>query len=177
MMHQDRMRPARVVLGAVVMSTRNEADELQGWMSRPVLTLTAGQPASDAWATMHAEGVRHAVVVRGRDVVGVVSERDLAGEHGGRARLGKSVGDLMHAEVVVASPSTTTHEAAELLRRKRIGCLPVVERGRLVGIVTRSDLLARLAMRRRERAVRPAVGAADVPHAPHEASPNLDKRP
>jgi CBS domain-containing protein len=50
---------------------------LEDVMSRSVLRLTPSLPASDAWAEMCARGVRHAVVVRSGDIVGVISDRDL----------------------------------------------------------------------------------------------------
>jgi acetoin utilization protein AcuB len=141
-------------------------------MSTPVLTLTTSQPASDAWALMHVEGVRHAVVVRGREIVGVITDRDLGGVHGGRARRGRTVGDLMRPDPVTARPTTSVRDAALLVRERGLGCLPVVERGRLVGIVTRSDLLGRLAGGRPRQRKSSAEGFA---RAPALTSPNVDK--
>jgi acetoin utilization protein AcuB len=51
----------------------------------------------------------------------------------------------MTAPVATAAPDTTVREAANLLRGRHIGCLPIVEDGRLVGIVTVADLLDLLA--------------------------------
>jgi CBS domain-containing membrane protein len=48
----------------------------------------------------------------------------------------------MHEDVVTATPASSVRRAASLMRRRGIGCLPVVERDRLVGIVTVSQLLA-----------------------------------
>jgi CBS domain-containing protein len=45
------------------------------------------------------------------------------------------------ATILVISPQTSLREAAQRLRRQRFGALPVVENGKLVGIITRSDLL------------------------------------
>jgi CBS domain-containing protein len=47
----------------------------------------------------------------------------------------------MTYNVVAISPRTSVREAAQRLRRQRFGALPVVENGKLVGIITRSDLL------------------------------------
>jgi len=82
--------------------------------------------------------VRHLVVVRGRRVLGVLSDRDLGLE------TDKSVGDVMTAHAVSASPDMTIRKAANLLRGRSIGCLPVMEDGNLVGIVTTTDLLERI---------------------------------
>ncbi len=47
----------------------------------------------------------------------------------------------MTYNVVTVTPQTSLREAAQQLRRQRFGALPVVEHGKLVGIITRSDLL------------------------------------
>jgi acetoin utilization protein AcuB len=146
-------------------------------MTAPVLTVGAGEPASDAIAWMRDANVRHVPVVAGTEVIGVASERDLGGPHGGATRKGHTVGDLMHRDPVLASPDLDVRAAAAMVRERRIGCLPVVEEGRLVGIVTRSDLLEALAhLRRRDRAlVRSKM--AEVPRPPLVVSPNRDKWP
>lgn len=145
-------------------------------MTSPVLTLTRGESASDALAQMRDAHVRHAVVVSGRDIVGVVSERDLGGPRGALVRKGRTVEDEMHQPVVLGRPDMPITRAALLLREKGIGCLPIVEATRLVGIVTRGDLLEALAQgRRAERRGRVEV---DVPaRPPLVISPNRDKSP
>lgn len=146
-------------------------------MQTPVLTLTAGQLASDAAALLAAEHVRHAVVLRGDEVVGVISDGDLGGPHGGVVRKGKTVGDLMTGDPIVVAPHTTVAEAVALVRERHIGCLPVLEDGRLVGIVTRSDLLRAFEPGSVSAEPRPDRGAADVPRPATPVSPNRDKMP
>jgi acetoin utilization protein AcuB len=80
----------------------------------------------------------------------------------------------MRTDPIVASPDMDVREAASLVRGHRIGCFPVVEDGRVVGIVTRSDLLAALAhVRRRDRDLTPV----NVARPPLFVSPNRDKWP
>jgi acetoin utilization protein AcuB len=146
-------------------------------MTAPVLTVTPGAPASDALARMRDAGVRHAVVVSGGAVVGVVSERDLGGPAGGAFRAKHVVGDLMQRQPVVGSPDLDVGDAAALVRERRIGCIPVADRGKLVGIVTRGDLLGALAhLERRDRA-HVTKADADLPRPPRLVSPNRDKWP
>ena len=52
-----------------------------------------------------------------------------------------SVGDIMETNLITASPETTTLDAINLLRKHSIGCLPIVDDGRLVGIVTERDFM------------------------------------
>jgi CBS domain-containing protein len=98
--------------------------------------------AGVAWERMRELGVDHLVVVRGERVVGVLSRHDLAGPSGGsHRRMGRCVADLMHGDVVTATPAASVRRAASLMRRRGVGCIPVVERDKLVGLVTVSQLL------------------------------------
>ena len=49
--------------------------------------------------------------------------------------------DIMKTEIMTVSPETTTLDALKLMREKNIGCLPVVENEKLVGLVTAQDFL------------------------------------
>lgn len=86
--------------------------------------------------------IHHLVVMNGRAVAGIISDRDLGGARGTRLREGRLVGDLMTANVVTAARTTTVREAANLMRGRSIGCLPVLDKGSLRGIITVTDLLS-----------------------------------
>ncbi len=105
-------------------------------MSTPVVSIDAAATGETAWNEMRLHNTHHLVVMEGREVIGVVSSRDLAAER--RARY---VAELMSRDVVTVDPRTTVRQAANLLRGRYIGCLPVVDGGKLVGMVTVSDLL------------------------------------
>ncbi|MBX3212487.1 MAG: CBS domain-containing protein [Labilithrix sp.] len=155
---------------------RGKTAKLGDIMTTPVLKLAPSEPASDALAMMRDEGVRHAPVVEGNAILGIVSERDLGGPHGGLTRKNRTVRDLMRTNPVLGAPEMSVTDAVVLLRERRLGCLPIVDAGRLLGIVTRSDLLASLADLRRARSGAER-GAADVPRPPLVVSPNRDKWP
>ena len=107
-------------------------------MSREVLTVDLHEPLERARSAMTLRRVHHLVVVDGRNVVGLVSAELLAwGEAAGIAR----VEDVMFRHVVSGTPHLTLREAANLLRGRTVGALPILEGERLVGIVTISDLL------------------------------------
>lgn len=110
-------------------------------MSSDVETISVRESAEVAWQRMRLNDFRHIIVLDGRDVVGIVSTRDLGGPHGESLRHNRQVKDLMTTDMATAGPSTTVREAANLLRGRSIGCLPVLDNNRLVGIVTISDLL------------------------------------
>jgi CBS domain-containing membrane protein len=122
-------------------------------MTREVQTVDANEPVAAAKALMDAGNFRHIVVV-GADgaIEGVVSQRDLffgplAWSIGqGKAAYEKllrssHVKDVMHSDVATIDASAPLQQAAALLDERKIGCLPVVERDRLVGLVTEGDFV------------------------------------
>ncbi|HXX31618.1 MAG TPA: CBS domain-containing protein [Myxococcaceae bacterium] len=104
-------------------------------MTSPVHSVGATTSLADASETMRVHRVHHLLVVDGRRVLGVLSARDLLGRPPG------AVETAMSAPVVSVSPTTTIRQAANLLRGHGVGCIPVLEAGRPVGMVTVSDLL------------------------------------
>jgi acetoin utilization protein AcuB len=107
-------------------------------MTHKVETVSPEESVDTAIRRMRSAKIRHLVVVRGRKVLGVLSDRDLG--------LGtrESVVDVMTEHAISASPDMTIRKAANLLRGRSVGCLPVMEDGKLVGIVTTTDLLERI---------------------------------
>ena len=107
---------------------------------------------------MAQERIRHFPVLDGGRVVGVVSQRDLFhatlgslmnyGERSEQANLASvAVKEVMEEPAVTISPEASVKEAAAVMVRYRIGCLPVVENDRLKGIVTETDILRQVAER------------------------------
>lgn len=110
-------------------------------MTRNVKTAAPGESADDAYRRMRLHRIRHLVVMDGKRVVGILSERDLGGSRGAPVRAGRIVEELMARDVATATPETTIRQTANMLRGRTIGCLPVMEDSKLVGIVTVTDLL------------------------------------
>ncbi len=109
-------------------------------MTPNVETISPHEDTTKAWSRMRGAGIHHLVVVdEAENIVGVVSERDLGGRSGPKQK--QSIGDVMNAHVVTIEPDATVRRAANLLRGRSIGCLPVVRGEELVGIVTTTDLL------------------------------------
>lgn len=122
-------------------------------MTRDVVTVGPNDRLSLADELMKQGRFRHLVVVDGSEVEGVVSRRDvfygtLAWSMGlGRraheqALASTPVKDVMHTDVATVDPEVPLAEAAQLMMERKIGCLPVVEAERLVGILTEGDFLA-----------------------------------
>ena len=112
---------------------------LRDIMQKKVEGISAHDSAEAAWNRMRLLRIRHLVVLKDRRVVGVLSDRDVAGR--GSLRHVEAVGDVMSEPVVSGHPEMTLRQAANRMRGRSIGCLPVVEGDDLVGIVTTTDLL------------------------------------
>lgn len=113
---------------------------IQDVMSQKVVRAAPETTISVARETLRTDEIDHLVVMDGKRVVGVVSGNDLA-----RAGNDQPIAGVMARHVVTIAPEATLRRAAGMLRGRAIGCLPVVDDGRLVGIVTASDLLTALA--------------------------------
>jgi acetoin utilization protein AcuB len=142
-----------------------EADELEAlvWpeagirvrdcMTRSAVTIHSDALVRGAVDMMRKRKIRHLPVVdRGDRLVGIVTDRDLRQvvfDPRVQDRLGdlaETLGTLTVAEimtwgVVTVRPETDVRQAARLMREQRIGALPVVEGGRVVGILTETDVL------------------------------------
>jgi CBS domain-containing protein len=85
-----------------------------------------------------------AIVVRhGADVVGIVSERDIVrrlNEHG-HAVLDETVAEIMTTSVIACAPTDAVDQVAAAMTDRRVRHLPVLDEGRLVGIVTIGDVV------------------------------------
>jgi CBS domain-containing protein len=110
-------------------------------MSDAVRTVPPSLPAAEAWQVMKTEGIHHLVVTTGRRIVGVLSSEDAGGRTGSSLRAGKLVEDLMSRPVVTVKKTDTVRRAANVMRGRTIGCLPVTDGTKLVGVITTSDLL------------------------------------
>ena len=115
---------------------------VQDVMTSGVRTTSPSAPAEDAWNLMRLHRIHHLVATAEGRVLGVLSDRDAGGPRGAVVRANRTVGELMTCGVVTVKPTATVRQAANLMRGRSIGCLVVVDAGRIAGIVTASDLLA-----------------------------------
>jgi CBS domain-containing protein len=107
-------------------------------------------------------GIRHLPVTKHGRLVGMLSERDVL--RAGRAAHRKLVQDEMSTPVQVATPEEELSEVEERFIQGKLGCLPVLERGKLVGILTPGDLLAEQLRRDQSATDGARVKDAMTPH-------------
>lgn len=120
-------------------------------MTNEVATLTPRTTAAQALALCREKRIRHLPVLEDGKLVGMVSDRDLRsatpalGDPARAAALERLlVEEVMNREVFTARPDDPIEQAANEMREKKLGCLPVVEDGELVGIITTSDVMEAL---------------------------------
>jgi CBS domain-containing protein len=110
---------------------------------RTVYTIAPTASVLEAIKLMAAKNIGGLLVLDGSNVVGVVTERDLARKV---FRLAKSAGDtpvseIMTTQVMYVSPDRTTEECLALMTENRFRHLPVLDKGKLVGLVSIGDLV------------------------------------
>ena len=114
-------------------------------MRSPVVAVPPETTLADAYRTMREKSFRHLPVVEGERLVGVVTDRDLRLATSALAPVpfapDSSVSAVMCREPLTADAQDAVEDAARVMRERKIGCLPVVEDGRVIGIITGVDLL------------------------------------
>jgi acetoin utilization protein AcuB len=126
------------------------------WMKMPPLTVKMRDSVAHARALLEEHRFNQLPVVVNGKLVGIVSDRDLRDATAAVRTSSKIPGGkpafeatpeqipveaVMSTNVLMVKPADSIQKAAELMRRERIGGVPVVDRGHLVGIITRSDVL------------------------------------
>lgn len=129
-------------------------------MSRELISVAPDDTVDRVVQLIHYRGVRHVLVVDAGELAGIISDRDIKraldpqrGKKKKVMNLGGlffllepfTVREIMSPSVVSIAPDATVQAAAKTMVAEKIGALPVLEDGKLVGIITETDLLRYLA--------------------------------
>ena len=111
-------------------------------MVEDVKTVDSDAPVMEAVGLMNKHEIGCLIVVRRGKAVGIVTERDLLKRVLAESRDPKKtkVRQIMSKPLIFGEPDMDIEDAARLMFRKKIKKLPVVEKGRLLGLVTLTDL-------------------------------------
>jgi acetoin utilization protein AcuB len=129
-------------------------DELlvRDFMTTPAASIEADSRLLDAALAMRRSGFRHLPIVRGEKLVGIITDRDInryapsllgniSQEEYNAIFENTPLERVMTKEPLFATPEMPIGKVVAILHNRKLGCLPVVEGERLVGIVTTTDLL------------------------------------
>lgn len=122
------------------------------WMSREILTVEVFDSIGLARRIMSKHRINQLPVLDGDKLVGIVTDRDIRDAYPTSMVINRgkeidqfadtyTVEEVMSYNIMTVRPQTPLASAVRLLRRHRIGSLPVVDKGKLLGIITRSDVL------------------------------------
>ena len=115
---------------------------VNAWMTRHPITAAPNEKLSAIHGKM-LEGRFHSIpIVKDGVPVGIVTDHDIHAYSGSLDSTEAST--AMSGALITVGPSTTLREAARLLRERKIGALPVVEGGKLAGVITTTDILGAL---------------------------------
>ncbi len=135
-------------------------------MTTKVFTVEPHDLIDRVFFLIHYEKIRHLPVVEKGKMIGIVSDRDLYKALGPKSNsnaietnkdstqlhvVSQKVAHIMHRGVYTVTPETLLSEAALMLAEHRIGALPVVEKDKLVGILSATDILRVFAKLERAR--------------------------
>ena len=121
------------------------------WMTKKVFTVSPDDYLSDAITLMREKGIKHLPVVKGDKVKGIVSDRDIREYTPSKATTldiyelhyilaNMKIKELMRTRVTTAAPDTPVEVAAMVMLDQNICCLPGVDGGSLVGIISDKDI-------------------------------------
>lgn len=126
-------------------------------MTEPAVTDATNAPLTRAAELMWRHQTGSLIIVESGEIVGVVTERDvLRAVASGKDISSVMVGDVMTSDVITTTPDTSVRDAARTMAKHWIRHLPVVDDGRLVGIISQRDVTGVFA------ALVHATGAPDI---------------
>jgi acetoin utilization protein AcuB len=125
-------------------------------MQNSVYTVSPNDMIDRVFFLLHYEKIRHLPVVEKEKVIGIVTDRDLYKALGPKSSgkeseiingetvlhvIPRKVRNIMRRGVVTIEPNDNAGKAASLMAEKRVGALPVTRKGKLIGIITATDIL------------------------------------
>jgi acetoin utilization protein AcuB len=146
------------------------------WMTKKVIILYPDDYLSDAISMMKEHGIKHLPILKNDKLKGIISDRDIKEYSPSKATtldiyelhylLAKTrVKDVMKTKLFTTTPDAAVEEAAMTMLDRSVGCLPVLDQGRLVGIISDKDIFRAL------------VDITGVRHGGHRICVTIEDRP
>ncbi len=115
--------------------------KVKNWMITDLITIGPEASVRDAIALMHKHSIRHIPVVKGDVMEGLVTESNLRQYLFPAMMDDLNLEDVMIVNPITIDPNSSIDSAARLIHNYKIGGLPVMEKRKLVGIITITDIL------------------------------------
>lgn len=122
------------------------------WMQQEVVTISPDQTLAEADAMMLQHRIRRLLVMQDAELVGIIGKEDIwrgipasSDENTRKMAAGSKVQAYMTQHPITANPMDPLEDIALEMRRNKIGAMPVLEDGRVIGIITESDIFRALA--------------------------------
>jgi len=125
------------------------------WMTKKVFTISPDDSLIDAASLLKEKKIKHLPVLKDERIVGILSDRDIKEHYPSKSTsldifeihylfAKAKVRDVVKTKVITTTPDTPIEVAAILMNDHNIGCLPVIEKDRLVGIISDRDIFKSL---------------------------------
>jgi acetoin utilization protein AcuB len=125
------------------------------WMTKKVITVSPDDFISDAVKVIKEHGIKHIPVVKDGKLKGIISDRDIRDYVPSKASSldvyelhyllqSTKIKTIMNKKTITAKPDTPVEEAAMILHDEGIGCMPVMEGRKMVGIISDYDIFRAL---------------------------------
>ena len=146
------------------------------WMTRKIITIAPDSSVSDAVRLMKEKRIKHIPVLKDERLKGIISDRDIREFSPSKATsldvyelnyllTTTRVKEMMKTRVFTIAPDSPIEEAAMLMLDNNIGSLPVVEGGKVVGIISDRDIF------------RVLVDITGVRHGGHRVAVTVEDKP
>jgi CBS domain-containing protein len=136
----------------LIKALKNSTEKVKDWMKKPVITLSAGSTVLQARNIMLKNKIKRIPIVLGNRIIGIVTEKDIAkalglfrkvseGKHWNERMKKILVEQIMSKDLITVNSEETLGKVVEIMLENKISGLPVVENEKLVGIITKTDLV------------------------------------
>ncbi|MEM4267997.1 MAG: CBS domain-containing protein [Candidatus Woesearchaeota archaeon] len=121
--------------------------KVEQWMVRNVITVGPQTPISIAAELMAQNNIGSLIVVENGEPIGIITEQDIVRKVVATKKLPEQVpvAEVMSKKIVTAEKGTTINEISDLMVKHRVKRIPVVENGKLCGIITSTDIVRTMA--------------------------------
>ncbi|HBL84004.1 MAG: CBS domain-containing protein [Clostridiales bacterium GWF2_38_85] len=141
--------------------------QIQDKMTKNVVSIEPQETIGKAAQLMREYNIGSLPVCEGQNVVGIITDRDIALRCVAEGKNNVSVKDVMTSEPITIESEKNIHEAANLMSSRQIRRLPVVENNNLVGMISLGDIAVEPNLTNKAGAALKDISTPSVPEQPY----------